>query len=176
MLHNYSDNYNNIILEPLEECHIEKMRKLRNRNRMSFINSNLISETEQITWFKQYVEKKDDYMFSIMRKSDNQFVGVVGLYNVCKSEAEFGRLMIDKEIVNEKGYGYDSVLCACSIGFHKLNLEKIILEVWEENIPALKTYLKAGFMVTEQKKLENSKVLKYMELSKEVYEKLNLAK
>jgi len=171
MLHSYSDNYNNIILEPLEECHIEKMRKLRNRNRMSFINSNLIAETEQIAWFQKYIKKNDDYMFSIMRKSDDQFIGVVGLYNVCKSEAEFGRLMIDKEMVKERGYGYDTVLCTCNIGFHQ-----IILEVLEENIPAFKTYLKAGFIVAEQKVLENSKVLNYMELSKSVFEELYLEK
>lgn len=172
MIHNYRDDFNHIKLEPLTEDLIEKMRILRNKNRECFIFSNIITEEEQKVWFMNYQSTIGDIMFSIIRKYDNKFIGALGLYNLIDKEAEFGRLMLDKEIIKEKGYGYEAVICTCKIGFEQLNLERIVLEVFEDNLPAYKTYLKAGFNIYNSIKLDNFKTLNYMDMTKKEYHEL----
>jgi len=168
MLHTISDVHGRVSLYPLKLEHIEEMRIIRNKNRMCFIYSDIITEKEQIQWYNRYITKNDDYMFSIIRNNDNKFIGAVGLYDITDKVAEFGRLMIDKEIVNEKGFGCDVLQCICKIGFDQLNLEKISLEVFEDNLPAYKTYIRAGFMTCGKSQV-NDKIILNMSLTKKEY-------
>ncbi len=172
MIHNYKDSYDHIELHPLTEEFIEDMRRLRNKNRNCFIFSDIITEDGQVAWYNSYIRKNGDYLFSIIRKDDNRFIGTVSLYNVMGDEAEFGRLMINKDIVKEKGLGLEVVICACKIGFKQLKLERMILEVFEDNLPALKTYIKAGFNIYHKYDF-NNKVIIQMNITKDEFEKRN---
>lgn len=145
MIHNYKANYKSIVLNPLLECDIEDMRVLRNKYRHCFIYSEIISQDEQKKWYDKYINTPNDYMFSINKVGYNDFIGAVGLYDIKNNIGEFGRLMLDKEKITENGLGVDIVLCACKIAFEQLQLDKIKLEVFQDNIAAYKTYQKAGF-------------------------------
>lgn len=145
MKHNYSDYTDEIELRPMVFSDIEAMRQLRNQNRKYFLCSDKITSTDQQRWYNRYLETPDDYMFSIFQQK--RWIGAVALYNIKYEEriAEFGRLMIVKSTVVRKGLGTVATICACKIGFEQLGLSKIYLEVYEDNLPAIKTYERAGF-------------------------------
>jgi RimJ/RimL family protein N-acetyltransferase len=146
--HSFALDYNTVLLRPLEETDIDSMRLLRNKCRNSFINSNEISSEEQRKWYQNYLGKPGDYMFSIIYR--DAWVGAVALYNVDSSHAEFGRLMINKEVTGRKGLGVEATIGACKIGFEQLGLSTICLEVYADNLAAIKTYERSGFLVCGQ--------------------------
>ena len=143
---------------------IQKLRELRNKNAVFFIYSEYISENDQEVWYSNYLNKRFDIMFKISLMDDPKgFIGAVALYEINpeRKTAEFGRIVIDKEQTAQKGLGYDATVCACKIGFEQLGLDRIVLEVFSDNMSAVKTYNKAGFKTYEA----NGNILK-MELNK----------
>ena len=54
----------------------------------------------------------------------------------------------------------------CEYGFSKLNLNKIILEVYKDNIKAMNLYKKIGFKIIKEKNLNNREIV-LMELYSE---------
>ena len=170
MRHKRMGTYRRVILSPLQEMDIEALRLLRNRERRWFIYSEEIDAESQQRWYKKYLQTKDDYMFSIAEvKKPDVFIGAVALYNFnnVKKSCEFGRIVIDCNIATEKGLGYDAVICACKIGFEQLGLHLIELEVFNDNIPSIKTYHKAGFTCRS----EHDKLLS-MTINKDEFYKL----
>lgn len=170
MIHNFQNEFENIILKSLEQKNIEDLRDLRNKeeNRKCFIYQKEITKEEQENWYKNYLEKEGDIMFSAFLKENEKYpVGFAALYDIDKNDkkCEFGRIMVNKNKVTKKGIGYQITKCLCEIGFEKLGLNLIYLEVFSDNIPALKTYLKAGFIEKNRYKKENKEII-YMELHK----------
>ena len=170
MRHNFNGSFEDIVLKPIEKENIEDLRILRNRdeNRICFIYQKKISEEEQENWYEKYLEKENDIMFSAFMKDDQTTpVGYVALYDINKDskKCEFGRIIVDKNRILKKGIGYQITKCLCEIGFQKLGVDMIYLEVFSDNIPALKTYEKAGF-VEKNKYEKDGKEIVYMELYK----------
>ena len=162
--------FEDIVLKSLEQKNIEDLRILRNKkeNRKCFIYQNEITKEEQEKWYKNYLKKENDIMFSafingVLEKP----IGYAALYDIDKNskKCEFGRIIVDKSRVSKKGIGYQITKCLCEIGFEKLGLEMIYLEVFSDNIPAIKTYLKAGFVEKNRYEKEGKEII-YMELYK----------
>lgn len=165
MEHSFHGKTNRVMLEPLVKNDLETLRILRNKKAGFFLSSTLISQEQQLAWYERYLCKNTDIMFRIsLVDKPAFFVGAVALYDIDqnKQQAEFGRLMIDKEKTSEKGLGYEATICACNIGFFNLNLKRIYLDVFEDNLPAINTYRKAGFSVYDSKR-KNGKTVLYME-------------
>ena len=170
MTHNFQNEFEDIVLKPLEQKNIENLRNLRNKeeNRKCFIYQKEITKEEQENWYKKYSEKEEDVMFSAFLKEDVEYpVGFAALYDIDKNskKCEFGRIIVDKNKVTKKGIGYQITKCLCDIGFQDLGLDMIYLEVFSDNIPALKTYLKVGFVEKNRYKKEDREII-YMELYK----------
>ncbi len=165
MLHELTDKYERIKLNPLKEEEIESLRILRNKHKDCFIYTQEISPQEQEIWFEKYKTLKDDYIFSVYYK--DTWVGAVSLYNIEKGSTEFGRIIVDSSLVNQKGLGLEATICVCNIGFQKLNLERIYLEVYSDNKKAIKMYKKAGFIEVSSRILNNDKKLIIMEIKKQ---------
>ncbi|WP_407306652.1 GNAT family N-acetyltransferase [Desulfosporosinus sp. SB140] len=149
MNHRLTKCFGRVILRPLAEKDVELLRLLRNRERKWFIYSEEIDQKTQQLWFKKYLKTEDDYMFSVSEvKRPDLIIGMVGLYNFNNMEktCEFGRIVIDQDTRTEKGLGFDTTVCACKIGFEILGMQRIILEVFMDNIRAMKTYQKTGFI------------------------------
>lgn len=154
MNHSYTYEFKRIILEPLEEKDIELLRLLRNRERQYFINQAEISKEAQIKWYHRYLEKNDDIMFRIVRKSaPDIFIGVIALYDIDweKKICEFGRILIDREIVKEKGLGFEATVGVTQLGFDILKLNTIVAEVLKTNERVLKIYKRAGYNIIGEK-------------------------
>jgi len=153
MKHNYSYEYKRIILNPLEKQDIEELRVLRNGAREFFVYQGIITPEKQQKWFEQYLQKDDDIMFKIVKAEEpEEFIGAVALYDIEpeKHQAEFGRIVIDKEKVSEKGLGQETVEAITQFGFTILNLRKIVAEVLKENQRALTSDLRAGFTIIDE--------------------------
>lgn len=170
MTHNFQNEFEDIVLKPLEQKNIENLRNLRNKeeNRKCFIYQKEITKEEQENWYKKYSEKEEDVMFSAFLKENEEYpIGFAALYDIDKNskKCEFGRIIVDKSKVTKKGIGYQITKCLCDIGFQDLGLDMIYLEVFSDNIPALKTYLKVGFVEKNRYKKEDREII-YMELCK----------
>ncbi len=169
MFHNLINHFEDIVLQPLEEKDIENLRLLRNKdeNRRCFLYQEIISKENQKKWYEKYLEVETDIMFSAYLKNEENIIGYVALYNIDKSKksCEFGRILVDKSKISQKGIGFQITKCLCEIGFQKLGVDMIYLEVFSDNIPALKTYEKAGF-VEKNRYEKDGKEIVYMELYK----------
>ncbi len=164
MDHKLLGEYNKVLLSPLSYLDIEKLRIIRNKNKRWFVYQKSISIEEQVEWYCGYLSRSDDVMFSVFHRDSQKWVGAVGLYHIDQihKQAEFGRIVIDGASVNEKGLGLDATICVCNIGFEKLGLSKITLEVYNNNVSARKTYERAGFSTVSS----DGKML-FMELNKD---------
>lgn len=175
MKHNLSNSYDEIILKPMTEKESELFRVLRNRdeNRNKFLYSEPISKESQIKWFENYLERDEEYMFSAYhRDNPEQFIGAVSIYNIKNGRGEFGRIIVDKQQIAKKGIGVMIAKCVCQIAFKQLALQSLVLEVFSDNIAAIKTYEKVGFKKTSE--IDNDNQLLFgMELLKEEFENVN---
>jgi len=144
MKHNFSAAMDHMELRPLGLADIEQLRLLRNQNRRYFIYSGEISEGEQQVWYEKYLAAPGDYVFSVLYQ--NQWIGAVSIYHVNGKEAEFGRLLIDKQRAGRGGLGVLATRLACRIAFEQLGITELWLEAYCDNAAAQITYLKAGFL------------------------------
>lgn len=167
MIHSLGGEYNRVILKSFTVVDCERMRNLRNRNRKWFVYSKEICMEDQKVWFKEYQRSSNDAMFSVFHKKSGLWIGAVSLYDICAQQAEFGRLLIDKDVVNEKKLGLDTTICACKIGFEQLNLLRIKLEVFTNNIAAIKIYEHSGFVRIGNSLLEDGREMILMELTQD---------
>lgn len=91
-------------------------------------------------------EAEDNVVFAI-RDKNGQVVGTCGLYAiswVCR-RAQFNILIGEKEVWN-KGYGTEAARLILDYAFAKLNLESVQLGVNAENLRAIASYKRAGFV------------------------------
>lgn len=147
MNHTFAASYGRIRLGPLRPEEIEDARVLRNENRTGFMDDRLIAPEAQKAWFSRYLAHPSELMFSVYRADGGQWIGTAALFGIDTEHAyaECGRFMIDKARAREKGMGLEAVEAVCSIGFEALHLERLRLSVYEDNLPAVKTYQRAGF-------------------------------
>lgn len=165
MNHTFTESYERIILKPLSTGGAEQMRILRNKNSNCFFNRSYISKQKQIEWYQTYLVTQDDYMFSAFLTATDQWVGAVGIYHVDRlnDRCEFGRLMIDRSATTERGLGVDTTLGACQFAFHQLDLSTVFLEVFQDNLAAVRTYERAGFQVCGTRMNDEEKTILCME-------------
>lgn len=143
MKHDMSLKYKDIDVKPLSFDECELLRELRNENKEYFFSSGEISREQQANWYRNYLEKENDYVFSVY--CDDIWIGSASLYNIKNDEGEFGRIVIDGKRVNKNGLGTQAVEAVCRIGFDWLCLKRISLEVLSDNKRAVRVYEKAGF-------------------------------
>lgn len=102
-------------------------------------------------------------MFSVYNQQ-GQFLGGTALYDITEDTAEFGRLLIDKSVTEKRGIGYQALMLTCRLAKEQLGLIYLHLEVFENNLPAKKTYEKAGFLLKKRYLSPDGKqYLNYME-------------
>ena len=164
MKHDFTCTDGDVILRPMSASDSELYRQLRNLdiNRKCFIFSDPITEEGQQKWYRTYLEKPNDYMFSIYNQK-GQFLGGAALYGVTETSAEFGRILIDKATAGKSVTGYQVLSILCQFAKDQLQLQTLHLEVFEDNQPAVKTYEKAGFQAKKSYPASNGQILKYME-------------
>lgn len=154
MKHNYSASCDILRIRPLQREDLESLRLWRNDFETSIYLRKIdyISQEQQLQWFENYLRQPDIYFWSVVK--EKILIGALSIYDVSEQQANIGKIMIGNKSERGRGYGYMALTMAMAIGFEKLNLEVINLEVHEKNLPALSMYKRAGFRVIARHEFE----------------------
>ena len=105
-----------------------------------------ISKIEHISWFNSLSLKTNMVIFSIVKNENNKLIGTCSLRNIDLNHknAEL-QIRIGEVIYHGQGLGSEAVCLLLKHGFSYLNLKRIYLHVFCNNIRAIKAYEKCGF-------------------------------
>ncbi|MBQ9579762.1 MAG: GNAT family N-acetyltransferase [Lachnospiraceae bacterium] len=101
-----------------------------------------VTEEGELNWIRMNLENKAP-VFSMIEKSSGKFIGNIELMDVHDEEAELGITITAS--MQDKGYGTESVPAIVDYGMKKLNLKRIFLRVFPDNLRAIHVYEKCGF-------------------------------
>ncbi|MFZ3080563.1 MAG: GNAT family N-acetyltransferase [Bellilinea sp.] len=144
---------NRICLRLLEEKDLPLTLDWRNQDsiRKWFFHSDLVTKSQHLAWYQQYLQRDDDYIFIIEMLEQNRRipVGQIALYHIDwqNRSAEYGRLMIGEPAAQGQGFAREATKIVLEIGFQTLGLGLIYLEVFENNFAARAVYTTCGFEV-----------------------------
>ena len=110
--------------------------------RFIFYNDVNITEEEEIEYINKKLKNKD-FIFSMLDKKTNEFIGNIELKNIKKSVAEFGICIT--YTMQDKHYGSEAIRKFLDYSFEKFKLDKIYLKVFPDNLRAIHVYEKIGF-------------------------------
>jgi RimJ/RimL family protein N-acetyltransferase len=86
------------------------------------------------------------FRFAIYALDSDRFIGFVSLWVQSWASAEaFIGIGIGERDYWSKGYGGEAMRLALGYAFHELNLERVSLEAFAENLRAIRSYEKNGF-------------------------------
>lgn len=93
------------------------------------------------------VKRQTDIVFAIVHKKTKKVIGSTGLYSInsISRHAEF-RVIIGETAYRGKGIGTEVTKLIINYAFDKLNLNKVWLGGNADNIGAIKSYEKSGFV------------------------------
>jgi RimJ/RimL family protein N-acetyltransferase len=107
-----------------------------------------VSETEHDEWFKSVSINKGQVFFGIEDEDEKKLIGTCGLFEIdeISRKAELRIKIGDKEYWGH-GAGTNAVKLLVEFGFSSMNLNKIWLKVMKDNVRAVKSYEKVGFII-----------------------------
>ena len=120
-------------------------------------------------WFNTMRHDASETLFVICDKQNNKVVGFCGLHRIdwIGRTAEY-RIFLGEKDYWGKGIGQEAGKLLVRYGFEKLNMNKVWLGVTDENVPAIKSYEKLGFVhegVLRQDNYRNSKYYNTVRMS-----------
>lgn len=145
-----------IRLRLLEESDLPMTLKWRNQDhiRKWFIHSEVISPEQHQEWFKQYLERDNDYVFIIEEtRNSHKPVGQISLYNIALDEkkAELGRFMIGDAETPGKGLAKPATQLLVEVAFNRFRLKEVYLRVLRHNLSAISVYHQCGFRLERER-------------------------
>ncbi len=98
-------------------------------------------------WIEKYGKNDNDYQFGVAVKEDDRLIGTVGLHGIRQHsrKATLGIAIGDVDAQN-KGYGTEAVGLTLRFAFEELNLNRVMLHVFDFNPRAQRVYEKNGFV------------------------------
>lgn len=154
--------YKNIEIRPLHESDLEYIRIWRNDSNNTYFLSKIpyITNDMQMEWYKNSINRSDEYFFAIDEKNDlNRLVGSFAIYNISGANAEFGKFLIGDTEAHGKHVGVNALLAVCKVCFTYLGLNSIYLNVYVDNVAAIKVYKEVGFCIEKEVNKERGKEL-----------------
>lgn len=140
-----------IFLRPITLEDTNLVVKWRNnpRVRNNFIYREVFTPEGHEKWMKTKVSSGEVVQMIICEIDTDRPVGSVYLRDMDydKKEAEYG-IFIGEDDALQKGYGNEAASLMCEYAAGKLKLERLILRVFSDNVPARKSYEHAGFYFT----------------------------
>lgn len=99
-----------------------------------------------VKWFENIITNETVKIFGIRTLAEDKLIGSCQLYNI-NTLTNSAELQIRLGYFNEmgKGFGSQAVKLLLAFGFETLQLQRIYLHVFSNNIRAHKTYLNIGF-------------------------------
>jgi len=98
-------------------------------------------------WIESQGKSAADVAFGIVVRQGHRLIGTTGLHRIDPThrKAEFGINLGDREYQN-KGFGTEATRLMIRYGFEELNLNRIGLSVFANNLRAIRCYQKSGFV------------------------------
>jgi ribosomal protein S18 acetylase RimI-like enzyme len=140
-----SVNGNSLHLTTVSDVHLERIRNWKNSERNFFFHKELITSAQQLDWFQNYLQRKNDFMFVI--NYSNIDIGCIGIrqiqnewdiYNVIIGDKKFSKMGLMrtglKEVINFS---------------RQMNTLDITLKVLKIN-PAVSWYKKNNFKIIDE--------------------------
>lgn len=138
-----------IYLRLMDENDTDRIVRWRNTDfvRRNFIYQKPFTRQGHAVWVREMIHTGKAVQFIICEKDTGKPVGSVYLRDIDKNcrKAEYGVFIGEKEALG-KGFGTQAARLMLQYGFEELNLHKVMLRVLAENLPARKSYEKAGFV------------------------------
>lgn len=135
-------------LVPLDIIHEEYIVKWRNDPSLTALlfSSNKITLEDHRRWFEKYKDTDDRKEYIINIIEGNMPIGTIGLSSIDKvnMKAEYGIIIGEKQYMG-KGYAKEASQLILKFAFNELQLNKVFLRVFEDNIRAISMYKRLGF-------------------------------
>jgi RimJ/RimL family protein N-acetyltransferase len=115
------------------------------------LQTSLMSMASEEKWYSESLShspsKGQLLALDVLSGERWQHIGITGLHNIkpVTHEAELSIFIGEKNYWNQ-GYGRDAVLLTLKHGFDDLNLNRIFLQVFENNSRAIASYKAVGFV------------------------------
>jgi diamine N-acetyltransferase len=103
-----------------------------------------MSLAQEEDWYETQLKRSDARNFAVYYQGEH--IGVAGYFNIDGRvrKAEVGLVIGRKDMWN-LGLGTDILATLLRFGFEQMNLHRIYLQVYSENIHAIRCYEKVGF-------------------------------
>lgn len=132
---------------PIEESHLETIRKWRNSEEVNkyMYNENYITAEQQRNWYESIVATKDEKHWIV--QSDDKYVGVVNIKKIDRinGNAEWAFYLGDIES-RGKGAGVLIEYMLLDYAFNELKLNKLNCAVLSFNDKVIELHKKFGFV------------------------------
>ncbi|ADI84692.2 GNAT family N-acetyltransferase [Geobacter sulfurreducens] len=138
-----------IDLRQIEENDLALVMEWRNRPDIKecFFNRTTLTIDGQLKWYEKYLQDASDIMLMILTK-EQEPIGTMALYNIdpINLKAEYGRALIASSAYRGKGYAKEALDLLLQYAFGALKLNRVQLEVFNDNSAAIKLYERCGFV------------------------------
>lgn len=110
-----------------------------------------LSLKEELLWFEKLADRplgERPLAIEVQEGEQWRLIGNSGFHNISliNRSSEVGIFIGDKTLWNS-GYGTETMQLLLKHGFETLNLNRISLVVYDDNLRAIRTYEKAGFIL-----------------------------
>ena len=139
----------NLYLAPIDANHVELLTKWVNDETLSRGlggTSFVYTELGEKEYLENRAKKLDNYQFYVVRKADDEIIGIYDLHDVLKVHryAEVGGF-IGEQSERGKGYGTEALKLVCDFGFNVLNLNTLVGRIFVFNHGSIRSAEKVGF-------------------------------
>lgn len=105
-----------------------------------------VTLNEELKWFESISAFKDSYRFAIESVEGSHYIGDCGINSIdWKNSVASVAIFIGDKAYRGKGYGTEAMEILLSFIFNQININKVRLNVYSFNEPAIKSYEKCGF-------------------------------
>mgnify|MGYP002624254668 CR=1 FL=1 len=132
-----------------------------------------LTDEELFNWYHRWINHEPDrYYAYIYSESINEPIGEIYYYP--DNETHSMGILIDYKY-RGKGYSYEALIELEKIAFEKNNINELLDEFPLSRESAIKTFTKAGFIITNNDKIEKifnkETIIKQLQITKEMYYK-----
>ena len=92
------------------------------------------------------VSSRMDLHFAIADKIDDQYLGTVSLKNIDLDNRNAEFAIAIRKAAQGKGVGHKATILILKKAFNEIGLQRVYLNVFANNVPAIKLYEKCGFI------------------------------
>ena len=99
-------------------------------------------------WMESALKKTKEINFIVFAKNIKKDIGMISLLDIDyrNQKCEVGRVLIGEKEFRGNGFGRSILNLCIDYAFNHLNMQKIYIEVFSDNLPAIKLYKSCGFI------------------------------